>query len=518
MEDNGLLSNKIVPALKVHQWLKIWDKVIFNSQEHRKKPDPFFYLFSLPAAELKRLSNIPRRSVKEGLPRSEDLGIQRRLDEDRTEEIAEFIRFGYPWSSELGKSKRDSGEYDDLLKPGWLPTSIVVNILESKDIRSDNIIDEEDRVKIEDIDRNFARIHLPKKLKDHNWIPQIPPIEVIDGQHRLWAFENDDTGNEFELPIVAFKGLDISWQAYLFWTINIKPKRINASLAFDLYPLLRTENWLERVDKLTIYRETRAQELVEALWGNNCSPWYHRINMLGESGLSQKMVSQAAWIRSLIATYVRKSEGRGISIGGLFGSPVDDGSVLNWNRAEQAAFLIFWGQKLKNAVSQNNDFWATNLRDINIAIDSIPEIDPAFGGFYSLLNTDQGIRALLHITNDMTVINSKKLKLHKIFSNEFGSASDQVAVANAIKAFEGQEIGIFFSKLTGSLSKFDWRTSNAPGLSEQERLNKAVFRGSGGYKELRVQILKHLLENADSEISGSAKEVLITVGYFNEKS
>ena len=54
------------------------------------------------------------------------------------------------------------------------------------------------------------------------------PIEVIDGQHRLWAFEKQLDNADFELPVVAFVGLDISWQAYLFWTINIKPKRIDA--------------------------------------------------------------------------------------------------------------------------------------------------------------------------------------------------------------------------------------------------------------------------------------------------
>ena len=50
----------------------------------------------------------------------------------------------------------------------------------------------------------------------------------------------------YELPVIAFQGLDVTWQAYLFYTINIKPKRINASLAYDLYPLLRVQDWLEK--------------------------------------------------------------------------------------------------------------------------------------------------------------------------------------------------------------------------------------------------------------------------------
>jgi len=49
---------------------------------------------------------------------------------------------------------------------------------------------------------------------------------VIDGQHRLCAFEEELNG-EFEVPVVALQGLDIGWQAYLFSSINISPKRIN---------------------------------------------------------------------------------------------------------------------------------------------------------------------------------------------------------------------------------------------------------------------------------------------------
>ena len=65
------------------------------------------------------------------------------------------------------------------------------------------------------------------------------------GQHRLLSFDDDiNRYPGYEIPVVAFVGLDRSWQAYLFYTINIKPKRINTSLAFDLYPLLRTEQCL----------------------------------------------------------------------------------------------------------------------------------------------------------------------------------------------------------------------------------------------------------------------------------
>lgn len=116
----------------------------------------------------------------------------------------------------------------------------------------------------------------------------------------------------------------------VFHVINIKPAKINTSLAFDLYPLLRTEDWLEHAGGPQIYRESCAQELTEALWSYADSPWHDRIDMLGEHG--RKQVSQAAWIRSLLATFIKKWESSVCRIGGLFGAPAGaSDAVLPWD-------------------------------------------------------------------------------------------------------------------------------------------------------------------------------------------
>src|SRR5439155_23557944 len=131
-------------------------------------------------------------------------------------------------------------------------------------------------------------IKLPYSDKTARWIPKsLEPFEIIDGQHRLWAFDEaigeGELPGDFELPVVAFHGLDIGWQSYLFWSINVSPKRINPSHAFDLYPLLRAQDWLETFSELKIYREARAQEITELLFIHPRSVWHQRINMLGES-------------------------------------------------------------------------------------------------------------------------------------------------------------------------------------------------------------------------------------------
>ena len=138
-----------LPALKVNQWLSEWKKVPFSPRFHRRQPEPHFYIFKLQASWLKALSGIYRRTVQSCQLRSSDLGIQRRHDQKRSDEIREFVQFGYPWS-ELSRSKRESGEFNDLRKPGWLPTAIVVNILQSGDKRRGLEVAPKDSITITD--------------------------------------------------------------------------------------------------------------------------------------------------------------------------------------------------------------------------------------------------------------------------------------------------------------------------------------------------------------------------------
>lgn len=119
------ITNEI-PALIVRQWLQDWDNVFFSKSQHRKKPDPNFYLFSLPAPYLRRLSDVYRRKADK--PRGQDLAIQRSHEIERSDEIKRFIYNGFPYSL-LSDRQRNSDEYENLKMPGWLPTAVVANIL-----------------------------------------------------------------------------------------------------------------------------------------------------------------------------------------------------------------------------------------------------------------------------------------------------------------------------------------------------------------------------------------------------
>jgi len=501
-----------ITALKVHQWLKDWDEVPFDPASRRRRPGEYLYMFTLPAAKLRALSGIYRRTTANDLQRNQDLGIQRRHDSARSSEIQAYIQFGYPWST-LRRSAQPSTNVRDLRKPGWLPTAIVVNILVPEDTRGGRKVANQDVITMGASVGGVATLRLPQHFDLPEWGPsELPPIEVIDGQHRLWAFDEDFT-DDFELPIVAFHGLDISWQAYLFWTINIKPVRINPSLAFDLYPLLRTESWLDKAEGHAIYRETRAQELTSALWGHKESPWYRRINMLGEPGAGG--TSQASWIRALVATYVKSWENKRSSIGGLFGAPSDEyGEVLPWSGAQQAAFLIYAWRKMRDAVSELDTNWTARLRQ-PLSYRYGASFDPAFEGKQTLLNTEQGIRGILYITNDLCFVRAREYKFRVWVDHQDAGATDESAVTEALKSLEQHSAAGYLMIIAQGLAQYDWRTAAADlsDLSELERTSKLALRGSGGYKLLRQQLLNSLIAQDLPSVSKAAAEVKALLGY-----
>jgi len=503
-----------IPALRVRQWLTEWDKIKWSQADRRSEPQHWFYQFSISAADLKALTGVYPRTTKRQRG-AHDFGIQRRHEKLRSDEISRFVKYGYPWS-ELSEAKRQSGEFSELRQPGWLPTAIVVNILSASDERLGRRVAQEDLIKVTESSNGAAELQLPANFTGRRWRHKtIPPVEVIDGQHRLWAFEDVDLEGSYELPVVAFVGLDLSWQAYLFYTINIKPKKINASLAFDLYPMLRTEEWLLKFEGHVIYRETRAQELVDLLWSHPDSPWYHRINMLGEKGYKGVMVTQAAWVRSLLASFVKSWEGPGVRIGGLFGAVVGQhDTVLPWSRAEQAAFLVVAGTAVQVAIASVDDEWAMALRNQEQSeLFEDEDVDLAFFGPNTLLNQDQGLRVLLQVTNDLCYVRADALRLHEWGGDEQERTDDEEAVREAVKSLRQRKRTMeLIKELAECLASYDWRASSAPGLTEAERVRKASFRGSGGYKELRSGVLHHLAEY-EGEVGEAAEQVLAILGY-----
>ena len=113
-------ARRKVSAIKVHQWLDGWDKITFSPKAHESQAGPTFLHFSLPAVELRALCGISRRDASVVGDRSLDLGITKKHEPERSEEIAQFVSYGFPWST-LSEAKRRSE--DSRSQETWLATN-----------------------------------------------------------------------------------------------------------------------------------------------------------------------------------------------------------------------------------------------------------------------------------------------------------------------------------------------------------------------------------------------------------
>ncbi|MCY4445872.1 MAG: DGQHR domain-containing protein [Rhodobacteraceae bacterium] len=461
-----------VPVLRLKQWIDSWDNYQYEESAQRRKPEPYIFVFAMSASKLRSYSDVYQRNRSP----QEVSGIQRGREESRINRIRRFIQEGYPYS-DLKENQHSNYEY--LRKPGWLPTSIVINILTEKDVRREKTINSRHMVKLQDEENGNYSIKLPdeQSFKDTD----LRPFEVIDGQHRLWAFEENKEFPNFEVPVVAFHGLDLGWQAYLFWSINISPVRINPSHAFDLYPLLRSQDWLESRGDITVYREARAQEITEWLYKHQKSPWYNRISMLQRRG--EARVSQAAWVRSLVTTFFGK--GRGGGKNGLYQCQLVNNNILEWVRVQQISFIMEFWNLIKLHLEDSNSDWIIQYKE---------KYKDPFTDKSSMLNQDMGIKAIHSVLNNHFYNHAVEWKLNEWqFSAENKTLTSENGINEAVESLKNCEFHDYLDKLAHSISEFDWRSVDGPGVKGSGiEMIKRAYRGSGGYTLLTNSLLEHV--------------------------
>ena len=435
----------------------------------------------MKAKDLQKLAGVNRRETSQREIGKQDLGIQRKLEKSRTKEIQQYVKHGFPLST-----MRESviQEQISLTKPGWLPSAIIVNIRTSND-SIEQKVDPSDIINITQ-EGHIHYIELPKTF-DENWTKKgANPMQIIDGQHRLFSFEDFTLEGDFELPVVAFHGLDINWQAYLFWVINIKPKRINPSLAFDLYPLLRTQSWLDTSKSDLIYRETRAQEIVESLWGysNSNNPWYHKINLLGETG-KRYPISQSAMVKAIQNSYLSKNQG-------IFIAQLSEGSHLPWGRLEQAAFIILIWQEIYSHYLAYKKFYTYDLFDFD----------------NSLLTRDQGVNGILKVTNNLFRIYLQTFATNVL---SISADADKDSIEEVITKFKSEipPLYSFIKNLSKYICDFEWRYGEVENFSEEQLNMQRAYKGAGGYNLISKNLLKNLSKLGDQHVATLAKKLLV---------
>ncbi|QKZ13445.1 hypothetical protein [Spirosoma sp. KUDC1026] len=165
--------------------------------------------------------------------------------------------------------------------------------------------------------------------------------------------------------------------------------------------------------------------------------------------------------------------------------------------------------------------WTEELRRVKRQTDVFKEdsdVDVAFFSKFSLISSDQGVRGFLQIVNDLCFLLSTELGLRDVnWTSTDYLKDDNITtkdIEESIKDLKkNTRLFKFLKLLCEELVTFDWRTSSAPGLNEVQRRQQMLFKGSSGYKEIRVQLLKLLEGSKDQLISNTASKAQQYLGY-----
>jgi DNA sulfur modification protein DndB len=171
----------------------------------------YAYLFGIHPSTLIPLSTVPHRK----LDYEDDLNqnYQRLVKKTKVNAIKRFI-----------KDQR-----------GIFPTNIIISI------ESDKHNFKPFGKSINDI--QHGTLTLPRKYQS---------INVIDGQHRLFAYDGLEQAEKDLIYVVAFDKMDLEEQILTFININEKQTKVSPSLLWDLYPSILdpSENIKPRISLL----------------------------------------------------------------------------------------------------------------------------------------------------------------------------------------------------------------------------------------------------------------------------
>lgn len=160
------------------------------------KSDDYCYLFGIKPATLIPLSSVLHRKMEIQDNISES--YQRLVKAQKIKEIKKFI------SEERGV----------------FPTNIIISF----DTKTNDYFKPQG-AKINNI--QFGVLTLPRRYQS---------ITIIDGQHRLFAYDGLEQAERDLIYVVAFHNLSAEKQVQTFININEKQTKVSASLMWDLYP------------------------------------------------------------------------------------------------------------------------------------------------------------------------------------------------------------------------------------------------------------------------------------------
>lgn len=234
----------------------------FRVLEVKQKSGSFFSA-CLPARDLTAITySDVRRLVNEERDVERYLGVQRPISKDRVRKIRDYILSPDP----------------------TFPTAIIISV-DEETVRYD----------LDNGEMTFVESHIRKDTGDGKEIPFGKIAKVLDGQHRLAGFFNENgdfdiDGAEFDLNVSIFVGADLSVQAQIFATVNLAQTKVSRSLVYELEDLSKIRSPFKTCHNIAV-----------ALDSLKSSPFYKRIKRLGfvTPGRSGETITQAAFVEAL---------------------------------------------------------------------------------------------------------------------------------------------------------------------------------------------------------------------------
>ncbi|MCK7598471.1 DGQHR domain-containing protein [Microbulbifer sp. CAU 1566] len=224
-----------------------------------------FFIASMPAKDLVEISyRDVRRLAQERRDVEKYLGIQRPVSDRRIKQIKKYI------------------EGSD----ATFPTSVILAV-DGKCAEYDS----ESSVLT-------LKPYLPEVDVDEDGIPFDRIAKVIDGQHRIAAFMDENENWEFQfdersfdINVSIFIGADISEQANIFATVNLAQTKVNKSLVYDLTELAKARS-----------PHKTCHDVAVVLDDEKSSPFYKRIKRLGTAtpGRGKEPLTQASFVEALV--------------------------------------------------------------------------------------------------------------------------------------------------------------------------------------------------------------------------
>lgn len=225
--------------------------------------DGAFFSASIPAKELTSITySDVRRLVDEERDVERYLGVQRPINRARVRKVREYILSPDP----------------------TFPTAIIIAVDES-------CVEYDPATGM----MTLSETHYADKADGNDDIPLGKIAKVLDGQHRLAGFFNEDgdfdiQGADFDLNVAIFVGADLSVQAQIFATVNLAQTKVSKSLVYELEDLSDARSPFKTGHNIAV-----------ALDGLNGSPFHRRIKRLGfvTPGRTGETITQAAFVEAL---------------------------------------------------------------------------------------------------------------------------------------------------------------------------------------------------------------------------